>query len=49
MTLSRRTLLAAPALLPLAAGAQTQATAPWQPNRQLRLIVPFSPGGSTDV
>eukprot|EP01031_Cornospumella_fuschlensis_P049253 gene49254-biopygen39464 len=45
MTLTRRALLAAPALLPLGAGAQT----PWQPNRQLRLIVPFSPGGSTDV
>ncbi len=46
MILNRRSLLAAPVLLPMAAGAQT---APWQPNRQLRLIVPFSPGGSTDV
>jgi tripartite-type tricarboxylate transporter receptor subunit TctC len=46
MVLNRRSLLAAPALLPLAATAQT---APWQPNRQLRIIVPFSPGGSTDV
>jgi tripartite-type tricarboxylate transporter receptor subunit TctC len=45
MITTRRSLLAAPALLPMAAGAQT----PWQPNRQLRLIVPFSPGGSTDV
>jgi tripartite-type tricarboxylate transporter receptor subunit TctC len=45
MILNRRSLLAAPALLPLVAGAQT----PWQPNRQLRIIVPFSPGGSTDV
>jgi len=45
MTLSRRSLLAAPALVPLGAAAQPA----WQPNRQLRLIVPFSPGGSTDV
>jgi len=45
MILSRRSLLAAPALVPLAAAAQPA----WQPNRQLRLIVPFSPGGSTDV
>lgn len=46
MMLNRRSILAAPALLPLAAQAQTGA---WQPNRQLRIIVPFSPGGSTDV
>ncbi len=45
MTLSRRSLLAAPALVSLGAAAQPA----WQPNRQLRLIVPFSPGGSTDV
>ncbi|WPB84588.1 Bug family tripartite tricarboxylate transporter substrate binding protein [Sediminicoccus rosea] len=49
MMLNRRSLLAAPALLPLAAAAQTGAQAPWQPSRQLRIIVPFSPGGSTDV
>jgi tripartite-type tricarboxylate transporter receptor subunit TctC len=41
---SRRALLAAPALLALPARAQE-----WQPNRPLRLIVPFAPGGSTDV
>ena len=45
MTPTRRALLALPALLPFAVSAQ----APWQPSRQLRLIVPFSPGGSTDV
>jgi len=45
MPMTRRALLATPALLPLAAQAQPA----WQPTRQLRLIVPFSPGGSTDV
>ena len=45
MLLNRRLLLAAPALLPMAARAQT----PWQPTRAMRIIVPFSPGGSTDV
>jgi tripartite-type tricarboxylate transporter receptor subunit TctC len=43
MPIARRTLalslLAAPAL----------AQAPWAPSRPLRLIVPFAPGGSTDV
>ncbi|WP_037301155.1 Bug family tripartite tricarboxylate transporter substrate binding protein [Rubritepida flocculans] len=42
--LARRALLAAPLLLPAAARAQA-----WQPSRPLRLIVPFAPGGSTDV
>jgi tripartite-type tricarboxylate transporter receptor subunit TctC len=45
MAPTRRALLALPALLPFAAGAQ----APWQPSRRLRLIVPFYPGGSTDL
>jgi len=55
MIFSRRSLLAAPAILPLAilplAALPLAATAQpaWQPTRQLRLIVPFSPGGSTDV
>ncbi len=41
---SRRTLLAAPLLVPLAAGAQEA----W-PSRGLRLIVPFPPGGAADL
>jgi tripartite-type tricarboxylate transporter receptor subunit TctC len=40
----RRVVLAAPALLPAAARAQA-----WQPARALRLIVPFPPGGTTDL
>ncbi|MDB5413125.1 MAG: tripartite tricarboxylate transporter substrate binding protein [Rubritepida sp.] len=42
--LARRTLLALPALLPAAALAQ-----PWAPTRPMRIVVPFSGGGATDV
>lgn len=42
--LNRRHLLAATALSPLGAAAQ----APW-PNRPIRYIVPFAPGGTTDI
>lgn len=40
----RRVLLAAPALLPAVARAQS-----WQAARPLRMIVPFPPGGTTDL
>lgn len=43
MRLSRRTLLAAPALLPLAARAQTF------PDKPIRMIIPFAAGGTTDL
>jgi tripartite-type tricarboxylate transporter receptor subunit TctC len=44
MIMHRRAILAAPALLPLAARAQT-----WRPDRHLRLIVGFAPGGAADI
>jgi tripartite-type tricarboxylate transporter receptor subunit TctC len=43
-TLSRRAVLAAPLLVP--AVAQGQA---WAPTRPLRLVIPFPPGGTTDL
>jgi len=40
----RRPLLAALAALPVAARAET-----WRPDRPIRLIVPFPPGGGSDI
>jgi len=44
MPIARRTLLAAAILAPAAARAQG-----WAPSRPIRFVVPFPPGGATDV
>ena len=46
--LDRRTLLLGATALPLAAPALAQTAGDW-PNRPVRVIIPWPPGGSTDV
>lgn len=51
MNISRRTLiqiLAASLALSAALAASAQSTAPW-PSKPIRYIVPFAPGGTTDI
>jgi tripartite-type tricarboxylate transporter receptor subunit TctC len=45
MLLTRRSALALPALLPAIAAAQPA----WAPTRSMRIVVPFTAGGATDV
>ena len=47
--MQRRALLTLAGLAPLAARAQGNAPQRWSPDRPLRLVVPFAPGGAQDV
>jgi tripartite-type tricarboxylate transporter receptor subunit TctC len=46
---TRRTLLAAAAVAALGAGASAQAQSPAYPSKPVRIMVPYPPGGASDV